>query len=48
MIVDHIVPLEIDYSLRLRYDNLQVLCNPCHNIKTQEDEGKYQGGEGTV
>jgi len=42
MIVDHIIPLEIDYSLRLRYDNLQTLCNPCHNIKTQEDKDKYE------
>lgn len=43
MIVDHIIPLEIDYSLRLRLDNLQTLCNPCHNAKTQEDENKYRG-----
>ena len=32
--VDHIIPIEIDYSLRLDIDNLMSLCSKCHSHKT--------------
>lgn len=40
MIVDHVVPIEVDWNLRLREDNLQLLCVSCHNTKTREDKEK--------
>lgn len=39
--VDHIIPLKIDWHLRLESNNLQSLCNRCHRIKTLEDKKKY-------
>ena len=39
--VDHIIPIRIDWSLRLTMSNLQALCNKCHAIKTAEDKRKY-------
>lgn len=38
--VDHIIPLAVDWSLRLDYDNLQSLCDytspfDCHGFKTK-------------
>lgn len=41
--VDHIIPLDIDYSKRLDRDNLQPLCNVCHNKKTAADLELYRG-----
>ncbi|WP_338075709.1 HNH endonuclease signature motif containing protein [Chengkuizengella sediminis] len=35
--VDHIVPVKVDWSLRLDLSNLQSLCNSCHNKKTAEE-----------
>lgn len=29
--IHHIVPIEIDYSKRLEYDNLIALCKDCHD-----------------
>ena len=29
--VHHIIPIETDWSKRLDYDNLILLCNDCHN-----------------
>ena len=29
--IHHIVPIEVDYSKRLDYDNLLALCSDCHN-----------------
>lgn len=40
-IVDHIIPLSVDWDKRLNEDNLQLLCLGCHNIKTKEDLKKY-------
>ena len=40
-VVDHIIPIKVDWSRRLDESNLQVLCIPCHNRKTLEDERKY-------
>lgn len=37
-VVDHIIPLRIDYNKRLDVNNLQSLCNKCHNIKTKNDQ----------
>lgn len=42
-VVDHIIPIEIDWNLRLKLDNLQPLCNSCHNKKTAQDKIKYGG-----
>lgn len=36
-IVDHIIPLKVDWSQRLSLTNLQYLCQQCHNAKTQKD-----------
>ena len=40
--VDHIVPIEVDWSKRFDWDNLQSLCHSCHMKKTAEDKKKYQ------
>jgi len=40
--VDHIVPIKIDWTLRLDIDNLRSLCDKCHRIKTQQDKVKYR------
>ena len=39
--VDHIVPIKVNWNLRLSYDNLQSLCPPCHARKTRKDTEKY-------
>ncbi|WP_414043064.1 HNH endonuclease [Macrococcus sp. EM39E] len=40
-VVDHIIPTKVDWDKRLHLNNLQCLCNECHNIKTKEDKIKY-------
>lgn len=40
-IVDHIIPLSVDWDKRLEESNLQLLCASCHNLKTAEDLKKY-------
>ena len=35
--VDHIVPVYVDYSLRLVPSNLQTICHSCHVRKTHAD-----------
>lgn len=41
--VDHIIPLSINYSLRLTESNCQALCKSCHSAKTiQEQKDKKQ------
>lgn len=40
-VVDHIIPIKVDWNKRLDINNLQSLCNKCHAIKTQEDKRKY-------
>jgi 5-methylcytosine-specific restriction enzyme A len=42
-VVDHIIPITVDWSKRLSLDNLQSLCHTCHNRKTAEDKRKYEG-----
>jgi 5-methylcytosine-specific restriction protein A len=42
-VVDHIVPIKVNWELRLTLSNLQCLCHVCHNRKTKEDEIKYKG-----
>ena len=39
-VVDHIIPIRVDWSKRLEPINLQTLCHACHNKKTKEDEKK--------
>jgi len=39
-VVDHIVELKDNYSLRVNLDNLQLLCHLHHNRKTQEEKIK--------
>ena len=41
-VVDHIIPTKVNWDKRLDDDNLQLLCQSCHNIKTREDEKKYR------
>ncbi|MGG3452046.1 HNH endonuclease signature motif containing protein [Domibacillus aminovorans] len=41
-VVDHIIPIKIDWSLRLSLDNLQSLCQSCHNIKGTKDRQVYR------
>jgi len=36
-VVDHIIPLVDDWSLRLTLSNLQSLCQPCHTRKTNRE-----------
>ncbi len=44
--VDHVVPIEIDYELRLDINNLMSLCAKCHAHKTQRiDIQLLQGKE---
>lgn len=40
-IVDHIIPMSVDWDKRLEENNLQLLCIECHNKKTAEDLQKY-------
>ena len=42
-VVDHIVPIEINWELKINFDNLQPLCHSCHNRKTADDKKKYGG-----
>ncbi|PGC80400.1 HNH endonuclease [Bacillus toyonensis] len=39
-VVDHIIPIRVEWSKRLEPTNLQTLCHACHNKKTKEDEKK--------
>lgn len=41
-VVDHIIPVKINWSLRLDPNNCQPLCHKCHNKKTAEDKKKYK------
>lgn len=41
-LADHIVPVKVDWSLRLFKNNIQPLCGPCHAIKTGEDVKTYK------
>ncbi|EGQ4346662.1 HNH endonuclease [Staphylococcus pseudintermedius] len=36
-VVDHIIPTKVDWSKRLDKNNLQPLCNECHNRKTKKE-----------
>lgn len=38
--VDHIVPLRVSFDWRLSRDNVQSLCDRCHNVK-RAAEGRY-------
>ena len=40
-VVDHIVPVRVDWNKRFVMSNLQSLCYKCHAKKTQEDKRKY-------
>lgn len=42
-VVDHIVPIKVDWSLRLSLANLQCLCHAHHNNKTASDKKIYGG-----
>jgi|GEM_PF-500706 len=43
-IVDHIVPSEDDWEDRLNVDNLETLCQRCHNLKTKREWIKKHKG----
>lgn len=38
----HIVPIQIDPSLKLNPDNIMLLCSKCHPIVEQETMEKYK------
>ena len=40
-VVDHIVPIRIDWTKRLDPSNCQSLCHSCHNAKTKRDLKLY-------
>lgn len=40
-VCDHIIPIKVDWNLRLELSNLQMLCHKHHRIKTLEDKQKY-------
>ena len=42
-VVDHIIPIEVDWNARLKRENLQPLCHHCHNKKTAADKVTYGG-----
>ena len=37
-VVDHVIPLRLNYELRLDSNNLQALCSKCHNNKSARGE----------
>jgi len=39
--VDHVIPIKINWSMRLDLNNLKSTCHGCHMNKTQEDKKKY-------
>jgi len=39
--VDHIIPIEVDWSLRLVESNFKSACHSCHMKKSAEDRRKY-------
>ena len=43
--VDHIIPIQIDYELRLDVENLQCLCQKCHSHKTQKHDVQLLKGK---
>lgn len=45
-VTDHIVPIEIDWSLRLDEKNCWRLCHSCHDKKTRDDKRKYKNFKG--
>lgn len=44
--VDHIIPIKVDWSLRLVMSNLKSSCHSCHMKKTAEDKKKWRGRGG--
>lgn len=44
-IVDHLVPVEYDASLRTELSNLVTTCRECHNIKTHWENSYYGTGQ---
>ena len=43
--VDHIIPIQIDYELRLDIENMQCLCSKCHAHKTQRHDVQLLQGK---
>ena len=43
-IVDHVIPVDVDPTLRLELDNTRSLCRSCHAIKTNADAKRYGKG----
>lgn len=47
-VADHIVSLTLNYDRRLDPDNLQSLCDRCHNIKSRQEQIQYRRAEQQV
>lgn len=45
--VDHIIPLRQDWSLRLKAENLQVLCEECNQGKGSRDSTDWRPRRGS-
>jgi 5-methylcytosine-specific restriction endonuclease McrA len=45
--VDHIIPLRQDWGLRLKIDNLQVLCEECNHGKGSRDSTDWRPKRGS-
>ena len=43
-VADHIIPVKVNWALRLDPNNIQPLCHDCHNKKTADDIKKYGRG----
>jgi 5-methylcytosine-specific restriction endonuclease McrA len=43
-VADHIVSLTDDWTLRLDLNNIQGLCDRCHNIKSARELQRYKTG----
>ena len=44
-VVDHIIPIRVDWTKRLDADNLQPLCNSCHRRKTNKEVRKRKNNK---
>jgi 5-methylcytosine-specific restriction protein A len=40
-VVDHIIPIKVNWLLRLVMSNLRTLCHACHNRKSSKDKKEY-------
>lgn len=44
-VIDHVIEIKDNFSLRLSFDNLESLCNRCHAIKTAKVRREREKGK---